>query len=100
MGSGVKKNYFKQIKTIKLSKKVRGKHSMKRSGYKVFIRVFALVVIMSLLLVGVSLYTSKDDLKKGKIVQHVFTKKVEQHRSTVEKYAKEFEVEEHTDVLL
>lgn len=73
---------------------------MKRSSHKVFIRVFALVVMMSLLLVGVSLYTSKDDLKKGKIVQHVFTKKVEQYRSTVEKYAKEFDVEEHTDVLL
>lgn len=73
---------------------------MKRSGYKVFIRVFALVIMMSLLLVGVSLYTSKDEFKKGKIAQHVFTKKVEQYRSTVEKYAKEFDVEEHTDVLL
>lgn len=73
---------------------------MKRSGYKVFIRVFALVIMMSLLLVGVSLYTSKDEFKKGKIAQHVFTKNVEQYRSTVEKYAKEFDVEEHTDVLL
>ncbi len=73
---------------------------MKRSGYKVFIRVFALVIMMSLLLVGVSLYTSKDEFKNGKIAQHVFTKKVEQYRSTVEKYAKEFDVEEHTDVLL
>ncbi|MEI3611251.1 lysozyme family protein [Pseudogracilibacillus sp. SO30301A] len=73
---------------------------MKCSGYKVFIRVFALVFMMSLLLVGVSLYTSKDEFKKGKIVQHVFTKKVEQYRSTVEKYAIEFDVEEHTDVLL
>src|SRR5699024_3490212 len=76
------------------------KHNMKRSIHKVIIRVFALVIMMSLLLVGVSLYTSKDELKKGKIVQHVFTKKVEQHRSTVSKYAKEYDVEEHTDVLL
>ncbi len=73
---------------------------MKGKKYKIFIRVVALVVMMSLLLVGVSLYTSKDQLKNQTIVQHVFTKKVEQHRPTVEKYAKEYDIEEHIDVLL
>jgi len=73
---------------------------MKHSNDKVLIRVFALVVLMVLLLVSISMYTSKEEFKKGKIVQHVFTKKVEQHRPVVEKYAKEQDVEEHIDVLL
>lgn len=73
---------------------------MKQSSHHIFIRVFALVIFMSAVLAGVSLYMSKEDLKKIKIVQHVFTKKVEQHRPIVSKYAKEFEVEEHVDVLL
>jgi len=55
---------------------------------------------MFLILVGVSLYTSKEELKKGEIVQHVFTKKVEQYRPLIQKYAKKYEVEEHTDILL
>src|SRR5699024_6613977 len=62
--------------------------------------VFSLVVMMSLLLVCISIYTSKEDLKRGKITQHIFTKKVEQHRSIVEKYAEENGVESHVDVLL
>ncbi|MBO1002137.1 lysozyme family protein [Pseudogracilibacillus auburnensis] len=67
---------------------------------KVMIKVFVLVVILSILLVSVSLYTYKEHLKSGNIVQHVFTKKVEQYRPTVSKYAKEYDVEEHVDVLL
>ncbi|MEI3604313.1 lysozyme family protein [Pseudogracilibacillus sp. SE30717A] len=73
---------------------------MKGKKFKILIRVVALVTMMTLLLVGVSLYTAKDKLKNGTIVQHVFTKRVEQHRPTVEKYAKEYEIEEHSDVLL
>lgn len=72
---------------------------MKHSNRKVTVRVLALVVMMSVLLVGVSLLTSEGDFKKG-IVQHVFTKKVEQYRPTVSKYAKKYGVEEHIDVLL
>lgn len=64
------------------------------------IRVFALVIMMSILLVGVSFYTYKGEFKKGKIVQHMFTQKVEQYRPIVSKYAKEYQVEEHIDVLL
>src|SRR5690625_4900628 len=73
---------------------------MKHSNDKVLIRVFALIVLMVLLLVSISMYTSKEEFKEGKIVQHVFTKKVEQHRPIVEKYAKEHNVEEHIEVLL
>lgn len=73
---------------------------MKHSTYKVFIWVFALVVMMSLLLAGISLYMSKEEFKKGKIVQYVFSKKIEQHRPVVQKYAKDYDVEEHMDVLL
>src|SRR5690625_7455474 len=73
---------------------------MKRSKHKFLFRVFFLVLTMFLILVGVSLYTSKEELKKGEIVQHVFTKKVEQYRPLIQKYAKKYEVEEHTDILL
>lgn len=73
---------------------------MKSSNQKVMIRVIALVMMMSLLLVGVSLYTYNGEFKKGKIVEHIFSKRVEQYRPVVHKYAKEFSVEEHVDVLL
>src|SRR5690625_1098432 len=72
---------------------------MKYSNQKVIARVFVLIVIMATLLVGVSLYTYKHEVKQG-IVHHVFSKKVEQYRPTVSKYAKEYGVEEHIDVLL
>jgi len=73
---------------------------MNKRHYKILLWVFSLVVMMSLLLVCISIYTSKEDLKRGKITQHIFTKKVEQHRSIVEKYAEENGVESHVDVLL
>lgn len=73
---------------------------MKRSKQKVIYQVLALVLGMTILLVGVSLYTHQGKLSKTPIVEHVFTKKVEQHRPTVTKYAKEYDVEEHVDVLL
>lgn len=78
----------------------RGLKMKKRSKNKVFIRISALILVLSVILVSISLYTEKDHLKDGKIVQHIFTKKVEQHRSVVHKYAKEYEVEQHVDVLL
>lgn len=73
---------------------------MKYSTRKITIRVFALVILMSILLVSVSLYTYNGEFKKGKIVEHIFSKKVEQYRPTVKKYAKEFQVDDHVDVLL
>lgn len=75
--------------------------SMKsKSNKKVLIRVAALVFMMSFILISVSIYTDKDQLKDGKIVRHIFTQKVEQHRPLIHKYAEEHKVEEHVDVLL
>lgn len=66
---------------------------------KYIFRVFILVLMMVILLVGISLIKHKEEVKK-EIVQHVFSKKVEQYRPLVSKYAKEHGVEEHIDVLL
>src|SRR5699024_9995866 len=52
------------------------------------------------ILVAVSIYTHKDNMKKSNIVEHVFTKRVEQHRSAVTESAEEHGVEEYVDVLL
>lgn len=73
---------------------------MKKSGMKTFLQITTLIIGMVVLLTAVSLYTHKDGLKKSNIVEHVFTKQVEQHRSTMTKYAEEYEVEEYVDVLL
>ncbi len=72
----------------------------RKSTKKILIRIFALIFVLSFVLVSISLYTEKDHLKDGKIVQHIFTKKVEQHRSVVQQYAKKYEVEQHVDILL
>src|SRR5690625_1379447 len=66
---------------------------------KYIFRVFIIVLMMVILLVGISLIKHKEEVKK-EIVQHVFSKKVEQYRPLVSKYAKEHGVEEHIDVLL
>lgn len=73
---------------------------MKKSTKKICIRITTLIFVLSIILVSVSIYTEKDHLKDGKIVQHIFTHKVEQHRSVVQQYAKEYEVEQYVDVLL
>jgi hypothetical protein len=74
---------------------------MKRSTKKVMYQVCFLMVGMVVLLVSISLYTNKEELKKSNpVVDHVFTKNVEQHRPLVTKYAKLYAVEEHVDVLL
>jgi len=66
----------------------------------VFIKVFALTVFISAVLVGVSMYTSQDNIKNQSIVQYVFTKKVEQYRPLVTQYAEQNNVENHVDVIL
>lgn len=72
----------------------------KKSIYRTVLTVGIVCMGMVLLLVGISLYTYKDNMKKSDIVEHVFTKRVEQHRPAVTKYAKKYDVEEHVDVLL
>lgn len=72
----------------------------KRPASKLFIRISALIFILAFVLISISIYTEKDHLKNGKIVRHIFTKKVEQHRPLVKKYAKQYDVEKHIDVLL
>lgn len=67
---------------------------------KILIRILALTVFLSALFVAISLYVNKDDLKKQHLVKYVFTKKVEQYRPLVTKYAKQYEVEEHVDIIL
>src|SRR5699024_638823 len=39
-------------------------------------------------------------ITKSPVVEQYFSKKVEQHRPLVEKYADEYDVEEHVDVLM
>lgn len=67
---------------------------------KVLIRILALAVFLSVLFVSISLYTHKDNLKEQQIVKYVFTKKVEQYRPLVTKYAEQYGVEEHIDIIL
>ena len=72
----------------------------RKSSKKIFIRIAALIFMMSFILMSISIYQDKEQLKDGKIVRHIFTKKVEQHRLLIHKYAKKHQVEEHVDVLL
>lgn len=71
-----------------------------QSRKKILGRIAILGLLMSLVLISISLYTDKEQLKDGKIIRHIFTKKVEQHRALVDQYAKEYKVEDHVDVLL
>lgn len=67
---------------------------------KIYVQVAILAVLMASILVAISVYTSKDEWKDRTIVRYIFTNNVEQHRPLIEKYAVEYEVEEHVDVLL
>ncbi|HLR53391.1 MAG TPA: lysozyme family protein [Pseudogracilibacillus sp.] len=67
---------------------------------KIIIQVLGVIIGMIVLLVGISLYTHKDNVKNSSIAEHIFTKRVEQHRPLVTKYAKEYDMEEYIDVIL
>lgn len=73
---------------------------MKRSVVKVFIPITIIIGILLIVLIGISLYTYQDKLSKSPVVERYFSEKVEQHRPLVEKYAEEYDVENHVDVLL
>lgn len=67
---------------------------------KIMIQVLTVTLGMIVLLAGISLYTHQENVKNSSLVEHMFTKRVEQHRPTVTKYAKEYDMEEHVDVIL
>lgn len=67
---------------------------------KIYIQIAILTLLMAIILVSVSMYTSNDEWKDRKIVRYIFTNNVEQYRPLIEKHAVEHEVEEHVDVLL
>jgi len=71
-----------------------------RSISKVYIKVAILICMMSFVLISISVYKDKEQWKDGEMIRHIFTKKVEQHRPLINKYAKDYQVDEHTDVLL
>lgn len=73
---------------------------MKLQHIKLATWVFALTIFITSTLVGISLYTNKENLKNQQIVKYVFTKKVEQYRPLVTDYAEKYDVEEHVDVIL
>lgn len=73
---------------------------MKRSNRKIAIQILLLTAGLVLLLTGISVYTYHDKLSKTPVAEHIFSKRVEQHRALVTKYAKEYDVEEYVDVLL
>src|SRR5699024_5826188 len=67
---------------------------------KIIIQVLGVIIGMIVLLVGISLYTHKDNVKNSSIAEHIFTKRVEQHRPLVTKYTQEYDMEEYIDVIL
>jgi len=90
MAVGVRKSYLAG----------KGYKWMSRSVLKVLIPVTIISITLLIALVSVSLYTYHDRLTKTPVVEQYFSKKVEQHRPLVEKYAEEYGVEDHVDVLM
>ena len=73
---------------------------MKRRTLKIFIKITFIIICLFIVLGGVSLYVDQYKLSKSPVFEHIFSKKVEQHRPLVEKYAETYEVEDYVDVLL
>lgn len=69
--------------------------TMKRS----IVPVVAIVVLISAILIGISLYKSKHEIKR-EIGYYIYVEEVEQYRETIELYAKEHGIEDYVDVLL
>lgn len=67
---------------------------------KIIIQVLGVTLGMIVLLAGISLYTHQENVKNSSLVEHMFSKRVEQHRPVVTKYAEEYDLEEHVDVIL
>lgn len=76
---------------------------MKRKMKRAIIYTSLVAVILFVILASVSVYTyvkHPELASENRIVEYVFTKKVEKHRETVEMYADEAGVSEYTNLLL
>lgn len=69
-------------------------------NFKIFINVIIISFILASILFSLLIVTYKKPDKAPKFIQPLFTKKVEDHRSTVEKYAFDYDVVEYVDILL
>lgn len=58
------------------------------------------MLLVASLAIGIQVWFNHQGIGKEEIVHYLSVKKVEQERTTVLKYAKQYEVEDHTDVLL
>src|SRR5690625_608968 len=72
---------------------------MKRILRRSIIMVFAIFTLITLLLVGISIYQSKHEIKR-EIGYYLNVDQVEQYRNLVTAYAEENEIEEYVDTLL
>jgi len=75
---------------------------MKNNSLKIAFRVTLIVVFMASLLYGVTYVVNEQSSPtiKSVLVEPFLTQKVKEYEPTIEKYAKEHEVEEHVDTLL
>lgn len=72
---------------------------MKRIRIRAFFSIFVIGIILSSILIGVSLYKSKSEIKR-EIGYRINLPQVEQYRPLIETYAKQYEVEDEIDTLL
>ena len=72
---------------------------MKRIRIRAFFGIFVIGIILSSILIGVSLYKSKSEIKR-EIGYRINLPQVEQYRPLIETYAKQYEVEDEIDTLL
>src|SRR5699024_7878739 len=78
------KGHYTNESTMKLKKR-----------NKIIIKVLGVIIGIIVLLVVISLYTHKDNVKNSSIAEHIFTKRCEKHRPLVTKYAKAYDMEEY-----
>lgn len=68
--------------------------------FKIIVNVLIIGCILFGIILSLSIITYKNPAKTPKFIQSIFTKKVENYRPTVEKYAKEYDVFNYVDILL
>lgn len=76
-----------------------GDHAMRKNLKRPIVPVVAITVLISAILIGISLYKSKHEIKR-EIGYYMHVEEVEQYRDTVTSYAKEHDIEDYVDVLL
>lgn len=68
--------------------------------FKVIANTIIIVFLLIAIIFSLLIIIHKDPHKAPKFIQPLLTKNVEQYRSTVEKYAEEYDVLDHVDILL